>query len=135
MQNQSLPMPTSLEEWLDEIALAYQDALETIPFGELIGRTVTEKELFHFSPVICLKFRGLEESESHLNLAKEAAFSSYVATEEVAGELFDVPQMAFALCYVASHLGLGMLKEEESYQIIDYIEHNLKQLVELTKIK
>ena len=129
------PKPSSLEAWLEEIALAYRDAYETIPFGKLIGRTVTENDLFHFSPMICLKFRGIKESKSHLNRAKEAALSSYVATEEVAGELFDVPQMAFAFCYVASHLGLGMFNEEESFQIIDYVEHNLKHLVELTKTK
>jgi hypothetical protein len=129
------PMPSGLEEWMNEIALAYRDALEAIPFGELVGQTVTEKDLFHFSPLVYLKFRGLEESESHLNRAKETAFSSYVASEEISGDLFGVPQMAFAFCYVAGHLGLGLLDEEESSRIIDHVERNVKLLVEMTANK
>ena len=132
MENPLNPKPSRLEEWLNEIALAYRDACETIPFGELVGRTVREKDLFHFSPFICLKFRGLKESEPNLKRATEAALSSYVASEGVSGDLFSVPQMTFALCYVASHRGLGLLNEEESSRIIDYVDRNIKRLIEMT---
>ena len=129
------PIPPTLEAWLNEIALAYRDAHETIAFGKLIDHPVAEKDLFHLSPALCMKFRGIKRSKSKLKRATEAALSSYVATEKVVGDLFDVPQMVFAFCYVASHLGLDMLDEDESAEIIDYVEHNLKHLVELTKTK
>ena len=129
------PMPASLEEWLEEIALAYRDACEAIPFGKYVGQTVTEKDLFHFSPRICLKFRGIEESESNLTRATEAALSSYVVSEEIPGNRLDIPQMAFAFCYIASHLGLDLLEEEESFQIIDYIENNLDRLTKMTDVR
>jgi len=49
--------------------------------------------------------------------------------------MLDVPQMAFAFCYVASHLGMDLVDEEEASQILDYVEHNLKHLVEMTETK
>jgi hypothetical protein len=38
------------EAWLEEIAKAYLDTLETIPFGALTGNKVEEKELLHKYP-------------------------------------------------------------------------------------
>jgi len=129
------PKPTSFEAWLDEIATAYRDAYGTLPFGELVGQPMTEADLFHLSPAVCLKFRGIKESKSNLKRATDAALSSYAATREIVGDMLDVPQMAFAFCYVASHLGMDLVDEEEASQILDYVEHNLKHLVEMTETK
>ena len=129
------PKPTSLEAWLDEISTAYRDAYDTLPFGELVGQPMTEANLFHLSPAVCLKFRGIKESKSNLNRATDATLLSYVATREIVDDMLDVPQMTFAFCYVASHLGLDLVDEEEASQILDYIEHNLKHLVEMTETK
>ena len=120
---------------MDEITTAYWDAYDALPFGELVGQPMTEADLFHLSPAVCLKFRGIKESKSNLNRATEAALSSYVATREIVDDVLDVPQMAFAFCYVASHLGLDLVDEEGASQILDYIEHNLKHLVEMTETK
>jgi hypothetical protein len=52
--------PTTPEEWLDEIRLAIDDARETGPFAEMIGESITEADLFHLAPLVCMKFRGLD---------------------------------------------------------------------------
>ena len=126
------PIPGDHRAWLSEIAAAYRDAHETLPFGKLVGEPTSEKDLFHLGPAVCLKFRGGSSSKSNLKRATDAALSSYVATKEIVGDLFDVPQMSFAFCYVASHLGLGLVNEEQSSEILDYVERNLPTLVELT---
>ena len=45
-------------QWLDEIRLAIQDAREAKPFGRLIGERITDANLFHLAPLVCLKSRG-----------------------------------------------------------------------------
>lgn len=125
------PIPKTSKGWLDEIAAAYRDAQETLPFGDLVGQPMSEEDLFHLGPAVCLKVRGVKSSKSTLKRATDTALSSYVATKDIVGNLFDVPQMSFAFCYVASHLGLGFVNEEDSYEILDYIEQNLETLVEL----
>ena len=45
-------------QWLDEIRLAIKDARGTKPFGCLVGQRITDANLFHLAPLVCLKFRG-----------------------------------------------------------------------------
>ena len=127
------PIPRNPEAWLEEIAAAYRDAYEALPFGQLVGQPMSDKDLFHLGPAVCLKFRGIESSEPNLKRATDAALSSYVATEELVGDLFDVPQMSFAFCYVSSHLGLNLVNEKESSGILDYVERNLETLIKITE--
>ncbi len=95
-------IPRVPHEWLDEIAKAYLDAREAIPYGHLVGQAISEKELYHMAPAVCLKFRGIKRSDELLKKATDAALSSYVATRDLASDLMDIPQMAFACCYLAS---------------------------------
>lgn len=44
---------------LDEIWLAIDDAREAEPFGLLTGQPITDSNLFHLAPLLCMKFRGL----------------------------------------------------------------------------
>lgn len=125
-------IPESPESWLGEIARAYIDALETLPFGELAGEKIEPKDLFHLGPPICLKFRGIKSSNRNLKRATDAALSSYVATKEIVGDLFDIPQMSFAFCYLASHLGLELVDESRLTEILDFVESHLNNLVEMT---
>ena len=127
------PIPGDHTAWLNEIAAAYRDAHEALPFGEFVGDPISEEDLFHLGPDVCLKFRGVRNSRSNRKRASDAALSSYIVTKEIVGDLFDVPQMSFAFCYVASHLGLGLVNEEQSSEIIDHVERNLQTLVELTE--
>jgi len=126
-------IPKAPDSWLKEIALAYLDAREALPFGRSVGENLTEADLFHMAPLVCLKFRGIKDSKPNLKRATDAALASYIATSNLAGNLFDEPQMAFAFCYLASHFGLGLITEEESSKAIDFIERNLKTLIEITK--
>jgi len=127
------PIPPTPKDWLNEIALAFQDAFETLPFGVVVGHDMKPADLFHLGPVVCLKFRGIRNTKSNLKRATDAALASYVATYDAVGDLFDIPQMSFAFCYVASHLGLNLLDEETCSHVLDYVEANLAILVEMTE--
>ena len=52
------PLPKTPEDWLLEILVALKDAEETKPFGPPAGTKITDADLFHLAPVVCLKFRG-----------------------------------------------------------------------------
>ena len=125
-------MPSTEKEWLEEISKAYLEAFDTIPFGKFVGQKIKPEDLFHLGPAVCLKFRGMEQTKSNLKKATDAALTSYVATKEVVGDLFDIPQTAFAFSYIASHYGLDLIGENESTNILEYIEENLSQLVDLS---
>lgn len=127
------PIPSGSRAWLEEIAAAYRDAQEALPFGAVVGEEMLDEILFHLGPAVCLKFRGIRNSKRNRKRATDAALSSYVATREISGELFLVPQMSFAFCYVASHLGLDLVSEEEASEVLDHIEKNLQTLVGMTE--
>jgi hypothetical protein len=126
-------IPKTPEDWLIEISQAYRDACEAIPFGVLVGQKITHKDIFHLGPATCLKFRGIKQTKGNIEKATEAALTSYVATEEIVGELFETPQMSFAFSYLASHYGLDLADEKMLTELLDYIENNLKKLISLTK--
>jgi hypothetical protein len=52
--------------WLAEVALAYRNALEAVPFAPLAGTEITPDNLFHLAPVVCLKFRGMQQRRGAL---------------------------------------------------------------------
>jgi hypothetical protein len=106
-------MPNTPHGWIAEIAEAYYDAYEAIPFGLLTGQKITEKELFHMSPHICLKFRGIERTKKNVNRATEAMLSSYVATEDQTDGIFLNPYITFSFGYLASHFAMGLLSEKK----------------------
>jgi hypothetical protein len=121
-------IPTSQKDWLIEIADAYKDAEEAIPFGSYVGAKITDQELFHMAPSVCIKFRGIKRNKINVKKATEAALSSYVATEDIPDGITRNPYMCFALCYIASHLGLGLIKENEANEIIQYVEKHQRQI-------
>jgi len=120
--------PKNNKGWLKEIALAYKDAAESIPFGKLIGDDIKESDLFAIAPNVCLKFRKIKSTEANIKKAKDAAFSSYVATKNNLGDLMDNPLISFSLCYLASHLGLEIVNEKTLNSAMEYVELNLKSL-------
>lgn len=128
-----IPVPDSPEDWLREIVKAYLDAYEAIPFGPLAGRAFGPKDLFQLGPVVCLKFRGLGRSEKLRKKATEAALASYVGMEEYRPEALSSPQMAFAFCYIISHLALDLIQEEAANEIMDYVETNQDRLQSLSE--
>ncbi len=125
-------IPSTPEGWLREISKAYLDAFEAIPFGIFVGQKLTPKDLFHLGPELCLKSRGIKRTKTSLKKATEAALSSYVATEELAGDLFDIPQISFSFSYIASHYGLNLIDEYMATKLLEYIEDNIGNLLKLT---
>jgi hypothetical protein len=128
MMKEAKPLPSTPKSWLKEIAAAYLDAKEAIPFGPAAGVVITRKDLFHLAPEVCLKFRGLERSKKNVKKITEAALSSYVATLDTASDAMADPEMAFAFCYIASHFGMVLLTEEEAAGILDYVENHVEEL-------
>ena len=127
------PLPASPEAWLVEIAVAYRDARESIPFGPAVGEPFGEAQLFHLAPTLVLKMRGLPRSARKLARATEAALASYVATRDVTPDVFASPHTSFAFCYLASHHGLGLLDEAQTELVMDYVERKRRPLARLIK--
>jgi hypothetical protein len=128
VRKKTKPLPSAPKAWLKEIAAAYLDAEEAIPFGLLAGVTITKKDLFHLAPEVCLKFRGLERSKKNVKKVNEAALSSYIAMQDAEPDTMADPQMAFAFCYIASHFGMGLVTDEAATGILEYVEKHLDEL-------
>ena len=77
-----VPVPQDQLGWIRDIAAAYCDSQEAIPFGRLIGEPIAEGDLFHLAPRVALKVRGLRASPRNLKKATEAALASYVGSAE-----------------------------------------------------
>ena len=121
--------PTTPDEWLDEIRLAIADARKTKPFGILTGQRITDANLFHLAPLVCLKFRGLDYRDEELRRkVTEGALANYVANSDPDGidhGLEQRPLMSFAMCYIAAHYVLDLIDEEQASAALDYCEENM----------
>jgi hypothetical protein len=122
----SRPLPKNPVEWFDEIRDAMLDAHDTKPFGILTGYPITDAELFHLAPLICLKFRGLKTSGPKATRVIEAALANYVANSKQHA-LKSRPMLAFVLCYVGAHLALDLLNEQDADSILNYCEEHLNE--------
>jgi hypothetical protein len=78
--------PGTPDEWLEEIRLAMADARNTKPFGLLTGQVITDSNLFHLAPLVCMKFRGLDSRNEKLRKkVTEGALANYVANSSADG--------------------------------------------------
>jgi hypothetical protein len=118
------PLPQNSQEWVAEIADAYADAFETLPFMPLVNVRPDESVLFHLAPQVAVKFRGLPNQQGEA--ATEAALSSYVASKEQVGQALDNPHIAFAFCYLAAQFGLKIVAEEVIAEVMAFIEEDLE---------
>jgi hypothetical protein len=114
-------VPKSWIGWLREIAATYNDACEAVPFGPSVGTDVREADLFHLGPSVCIRFRGVRGSKRSLKKATDTALISYVATSAQEPAVFGKPYLAFAFCYLAAHVGLGILFEEVVASVMDFV--------------
>src|SRR4051812_6811872 len=97
------PLPKTPDQWLKEILLAWQDAVEAKPFGGFMGDKITDAELFHLAPLVCLKFRGRKLKGPEADRVTKGALANYVVNtgpDSAVQGLKSQPQLAFALCYV-----------------------------------
>ncbi len=79
------PMPGTPAQWFDEIRLAIKDARGTKPFGWLVGQRITDANLFHLAPLVCLKFRGRKLVGPVANRVTETALANYVVNSDTDG--------------------------------------------------
>jgi hypothetical protein len=123
-------LPRTPAQWLREINLAIADASEAAPFGPLVGTEVTDANLFHLAPLVCLKFRGKKLKGREVDRVIKVALANYVANTDPDGidhGLEHHPMMAFTLCYVAAHLALDLVDEQEAEAILTYCEEHLEK--------
>ena len=118
------PLPKTTVQWFHDIQAAIADARKARPYGILIGHRITEADLFHLAPHVCLKFRGCKPEGREAKRVIETALANYVANSDKHG-LKSRPVMAFVLCYVGAHLALDLLNEQEAEAILDYCEEHL----------
>ena len=122
-------LPTTPNDWLDEIQLAIADARETKPFGLLTGQRITDANLFHLAPLVCMKFRGLDYRNEELRRkVTEGALANYVANSDPDGidhGLESRPLLAFALCYVTAHYVLDLIDDREAESILNHCDENM----------
>jgi len=125
--NQSLP--TIPKEWFSEIKLAIADAQEAGPIGDLIGQPITDANLFHLAPLVCLKFRELDHRDEDLRKkVTEGALANYIANSDPDGVdhgLAQRPLMAFAMCYITAHYVLGLIGEEQATAALEYCDEEI----------
>jgi hypothetical protein len=124
------PLPRTPTAWLKEIKLAIADAAEAEPFGRAIGEPITLANLFHLAPHVCLKFRGRKPTGKEADQVIKMALANYVVNSDPEGinhNLEQRPLMAFVLCYVAAHLTLDLLDEQQAEQILIYCEEKLEE--------
>jgi len=124
------PLPSTPDQWLKEIVLAWKDARETKPFARLTGTKLADADLFHLAPVVCLKFRGRKLTGKEADRVTKGALANYVANtgpDAAVQGLETMPQLAFALCYVAAHLVLDLVDEQSAAEILDYCEERLPE--------
>jgi hypothetical protein len=122
------PLPRTPDQWLTEIVLAWKDARETKPFARLTGTKLTDADLFHLAPLVCLKFRGRKPTGAEADRVTKRALANYVVNTGPAAAvqgLASKPQLAFAFCYVAAHLVLDLVDEQTAGEIMGYCEEHL----------
>jgi hypothetical protein len=127
------PVPGSLEAWLVEIAAAYQDASEAIPFGPAAGEPFGEAELFHVAPAVALKLRGLPRSSRKLaRLGRPKPRWPATSPPEMAiRKSSRTRTFPLRSAIWRSHHGLGLVGEAQTEEVMDYVERNRRSLARL----
>ena len=121
-------LPRTPAQWLEEIQLAIADASEVEPVGRLVGTPITDADLYHLAPLVCLKFRGRKLKGREATRVIKVALANYVANTSPGGidhGLEHRPLMAFTLCYIAAHLALDLVDEQDAEAILSYCEEHL----------
>jgi hypothetical protein len=129
VRKMSRPIPRTVTGWFKEIRLAIDDAREAKPFGLLISEPITDANLFHLAPLVCLKFRGRKLVGREASRVTETALANYVVNfdpEGVDHGLESKPLLAFAVCYVTAHLALDLVDERKAEAILNYCEEHLE---------
>ena len=114
------------EGWLLEIKLAIRDARQIEQFSPLTDERITDANLFHLAPLVCLKFRGRKLTGREAD--RVTALANYVLNSDPDGVdhgLESTPFLAFAVSYVTAHLALDLI-DERAEAILNYCEELLE---------
>ena len=123
------PLPRTPAQWLMEIRLAIEDACDAEPFGQAVGEPITDANLFHLAPLVCLKFRGRKLTGREADRVTKVALANFVVNSDPEGVdhgLETKPLLAFALCYVTAHLALDLVDEQDAEAILNHCEEHLE---------
>ena len=123
------PLPRTPAQWLKEIRLAIADACDAKPFGRAVGEPITDANLFHLAPLVCLKFRGRKLTGREADRVTKVALANFVVNSDPEGVdhgLATKPLLAFALCYVTAHLALDLVDERDAEVILNHCEEHLE---------
>ena len=88
----------------------------------------SEKLLKGSSTLACLRCAVHREKEADRVI--KTALANYVVNSDPKGidhNLVQRPLMAFVLCYVAAHLALDLLDEQQADEILMYCEEKLEE--------
>ena len=123
------PLPRTPAQWLKEIRLAIADACDAKPFGRAVGEPITDADLFHLAPLVCLKFRGRKLTGREADRVTKVALANFVVNTDPEGVdhgLATKLLLAFALCYVTAHLALDLVDEQGAEVILNHCEEHLE---------
>ncbi len=81
---------------------------------------LTDADLFHLSPPVCLKNRGRKQAGAEADRVIKGALADYAANAKKGLEAR--PQPAFALCYVTARLVLDPVDEQTAEEVMNYCE-------------
>jgi hypothetical protein len=130
VRKMSNPIPRTVDGWFKEITLAIADARGAEPFGKVTGQRITNADLFHLAPLVCLKFRGRKLVGRDADQVTQTALANYVVNSDPKGVdhgLESKPLLAFAVCYVTAHLALDLVDEKKAEAILNYCEEHLEE--------
>ena len=121
-------LPRKPAEWLAEITRAMGEARDSIPETESSKHPLTEETLYQLAPLLALRARGRPEQGEEATRVTEVALANVLENadpEDPEAPLAGDPPLAFALGYLATHLALGLIDEDQAETLLDYCDENL----------
>ena len=122
------PVPRTSEAWLREVASAWNAAQKPTGLSTLTDLGVDECDRFQVAPIVCMRLRGLQGNNELLQKAVKEAFTTVEESGFTAETLEASPELVFALAYIASHVGAGLLKASTATEVVNFIEDHLDRL-------
>jgi hypothetical protein len=95
----------------------------------LAGERITDANLFHLAPLVCLRFRGGKLIGREADRVTESALANYVVNSDpdrMDHDLETRPLLAFVVCYVTAHLALDVVDEQKDGAILNFCEEHLE---------
>ena len=121
-------LPRKPAEWLAEITKSLGEARDSIPETEGSRHPLTEETLYQLAPLLALRARGRPEAGPEAARVTVVALANVLENsdpDDPDSPLADDPHLAFALGYLATHLALGLIDEDQAEALLDYCDEHL----------